>query len=215
MAGSVVVVSLEIVKLLLSQIHEREMPVQEFRRKTARLSTILWEVVLSSEHGNYLRKEKVIEGHKYHELSLKPNTYVVATVLRAAESMITPNILFEEDFTFIKLLVRRAKGEDYTVFEFAPPGNLSSKIIFLADNMLATGGALLRSIELLLSYGAKEKNIRVVTIFSSQRGIDVIRSKYPKMNIFTCGPGQQLNDKNYLVPGAGDYGDRYFNTVHS
>ncbi|KAE8889935.1 hypothetical protein PF003_g25979 [Phytophthora fragariae] len=35
------------------------------------------------------------------------------------------------------------------------------------------------------------------------------------VKVVTAGVDRGLNEEKYLVPGIGDFGDRYFNTVHS
>jgi uracil phosphoribosyltransferase len=83
--------------------------------------------------------------------------------------------------------------------------------IIVTDPMLATGGSILH----LLRRMAKEnpKEMRVASVLAAPEGIEAIHQEFPKVKIFTASVDQKLNDKKYIVPGLGDYGDRYFNTV--
>jgi uracil phosphoribosyltransferase len=36
---------------------------------------------------------------------------------------------------------------------------------------------------------------------------------YPEIKIITAVVDEGLNDEKYIVPGLGDYGDRFFNTL--
>jgi uracil phosphoribosyltransferase len=94
------------------------------------------------------------------------------------------------------------------------PKDLSGKKkIFVPDPMLATGGSADRTIEELLKNGAKEEVIHLVALVSAPEGIRHIREKYPKVKITTAALDRGLNDKKYIVPGLGDFGDRYFEGV--
>jgi uracil phosphoribosyltransferase len=82
--------------------------------------------------------------------------------------------------------------------------------VFVIDPMLATGGSIDDTLKAL-----KEKGIiveSVISIVSAPEGIDRVTKTYPGVSIFTAAIDKELNDKKYIVPGLGDYGDRYFGT---
>lgn len=80
----------------------------------------------------------------------------------------------------------------------------------LADPMLATGGSMLHTLEQIASYHPKE--IRVVTVICAPEGIAKVQEKFPDITIVTAAVDEKLNDKKYILPGLGDFGDRYFGT---
>ena len=82
--------------------------------------------------------------------------------------------------------------------------------VFVIDPMLATGGSIDDTLKAL-----KEKGITVesvISIVSAPEGITRVTKTYPEVSIFTAAIDKELNDKKYIVPGLGDYGDRYFGT---
>lgn len=81
---------------------------------------------------------------------------------------------------------------------------------FVLDPMLATGGSLLSAIEALQRWGCPD--IRVMSVIASQSGIDRLKREYPGVRLFVCAVDPELNDRNFIVPGLGDAGDRIFNT---
>ena len=90
------------------------------------------------------------------------------------------------------------------------PKILPDDKIFIIDPMLATGGSIDDTLQAL-----KEKGIKadfVISIVSAPEGIARIVKKYPDVSIFTAVIDKELNAKKYIVPGLGDYGDRYFGT---
>ena len=42
------------------------------------------------------------------------------------------------------------------------------------------------------------------------RIIETVRKEYPKVRILTCAIDEQLNNKFFIDPGLGDFGDRFF-----
>lgn len=68
------------------------------------------------------------------------------------------------------------------------------------------------AIQVLIDRGAVESNIYFFNVVSCPEGIANINSKYPGIKIVTATVDAGLNDQKYIVPGLGDYGDRYFGT---
>ena len=90
------------------------------------------------------------------------------------------------------------------------PSNISKRKIFLCDPMLATGGSIIKSIQILNSYNCND--ISIVSLLSSEVGIKNIVKKYPNYRIYTAQKDLNLNDKGFIVPGLGDAGDRLYDT---
>jgi uracil phosphoribosyltransferase len=80
------------------------------------------------------------------------------------------------------------------------------------DPMLATGGTALAAIGVLLDKGVLEKNIIFVNLIAVSQGLRAVRSRYPQVRIVTSAIDERLNENAYMIPGIGDFGDRYFGT---
>lgn len=81
-------------------------------------------------------------------------------------------------------------------------------LVIIPDPMLATGGSASMAIDLLKSGGAA--NIHLVSLVAAPEGIDRIRKDHPDVRITSAAVDHGLNDKSYIVPGLGDFGDRYY-----
>jgi uracil phosphoribosyltransferase len=92
------------------------------------------------------------------------------------------------------------------------PTTISDSKIFLLDPMLATGGSIVKAIDILLEKGANLENIDVISLVSAPEGIDYIKRFYPDTKIFTIAIDERLNNHGYIIPGLGDAGDRLFGT---
>ena len=90
------------------------------------------------------------------------------------------------------------------------PKKIEGHFVVLCDPMLATGGSASESIRILKAAGAK--NIALLTLLSSRRGVARIHKDHPDVPVYTAVVDATLNAKGYIVPGLGDAGDRLFNT---
>lgn len=92
------------------------------------------------------------------------------------------------------------------------PVSISETKVFLLDPMLATGGSIVKSIDLLIEKNVKLENIDVISLVSAPEGISYIREYYEDVLIYTISIDEKLNDHGYILPGLGDAGDRLFGT---
>lgn len=90
------------------------------------------------------------------------------------------------------------------------PEEIKTGTVLLVDPMLATGGSLVKAIEILKEKGAKE--IIYAGLVGVPEGIKKVHQTYPDVKIFLAALDQCLNEKGYIVPGLGDCGDRIFGT---
>lgn len=89
-------------------------------------------------------------------------------------------------------------------------GNIEERMALILDPMLATGGTLEATIELLKKAGCKR--IRGLFLCCAPEGIKRILDKHPDVEIYTAAIDERLNDVGYILPGLGDAGDKIFGT---
>ncbi len=90
------------------------------------------------------------------------------------------------------------------------PKDLGGAVVFLLDPMLATGGSAAMAIDGLQGLGAKQ--VRLLSIVSAPEGVAHLERAAPDALIFTAALDRELNDRKYILPGLGDFGDRLFGT---
>ena len=78
--------------------------------------------------------------------------------------------------------------------------------------MLATGGSATVALSKLEESGAILSQTLLISIVSAQPGVDAIRKRFPKITLITGATDPSLNNRKFIVPGLGDFGDRYFGT---
>jgi len=90
------------------------------------------------------------------------------------------------------------------------PKDLAGALVFLLDPMLATGGSAAMALDGLRGLGAKQ--VRLLSIVCAPEGVAHLEQAAPDTLIFTAALDRILNDKKYILPGLGDFGDRLFGT---
>jgi uracil phosphoribosyltransferase len=90
------------------------------------------------------------------------------------------------------------------------PAQLASAEVIVLDPMLATGGSAIATVDLLKASAAT--SIRLACIVAAPEGVAALRAKHPDVRLVTATVDRCLNDKKYILPGLGDFGDRYFGT---
>ena len=89
-------------------------------------------------------------------------------------------------------------------------GELDQRLAMIIDPMLATGGSLISTIDLLKKAGCTD--IRALVLVAAPEGIEKVLAAHPDVAIFTASIDQRLNEKGYILPGLGDAGDKIFGT---
>jgi uracil phosphoribosyltransferase len=92
-----------------------------------------------------------------------------------------------------------------------PPLHPHDHVIIL-DPMIATGGSACDALALIKKQGIAEQNILFVAVIGSQPGVAKIKAHFPAVTLIISAVDEQLNAQHYIVPGLGDFGDRYFGT---
>lgn len=89
-------------------------------------------------------------------------------------------------------------------------GNLNQRMALIIDPMLATGGSMVATIDMLKRAGARE--IRALVLVAAPEGIARVNAAHPDVQIYTASIDERLNEHGYIIPGLGDAGDKIFGT---
>lgn len=88
--------------------------------------------------------------------------------------------------------------------------DMSKRIALILDPMLATGGTLIATIDLLKASGCK--TIKGLFLVAAPEGIAKVEEKHPDVDIYVADVDECLNEIGYILPGLGDAGDKIFGT---
>lgn len=87
---------------------------------------------------------------------------------------------------------------------------IEQRTALIVDPMLATGGTLIATIDLLKAKGCT--HIMGLFLVSAPEGIKAVTDAHPDVDIFTASIDEKLNEHGYILPGLGDAGDKIFGT---
>ena len=88
--------------------------------------------------------------------------------------------------------------------------SLKGKTPLLLDPMLATGGSAAQALDLIKEAGGVYP--RMVCVVAAPEGVKVLDERHPEVVIYAAALDEKLNERAYIVPGLGDFGDRLFGT---
>ncbi len=87
---------------------------------------------------------------------------------------------------------------------------IDQRLALIIDPMLATGGSMAATIDMLKKAGCKE--IRALVLVAAPEGIALLNERHPDVTIYTASIDDHLNENGYIIPGLGDAGDKVFGT---
>lgn len=96
-----------------------------------------------------------------------------------------------------------------TYYNKLPPHS-DTDLALIVDPMLATGGSAVQAVRILREWGATR--IKFLGLIAAPEGVKLLQNAFPDVGIYLGAVDSHLNEKNYIVPGLGDAGDRQFGT---
>ena len=134
---------------------------------------------------------------------------LLVPVLRAGLGMVDQaHALIPEALVGFVGVARDESSHEPVPYLESLPDDLSSQPVIVLDPMLATGGSMAHTIELLHGRGARD--ITVVCVVCAPQGVAALERAAPEARLVTAAIDDGLNEVAYIVPGLGDAGDRQF-----
>lgn len=192
----------------LTILRDRNTGTAAFRQHAKIVSTIL----LVEASKTFSTKPKKIETPLAQmECNVIDDKVVVVPVLRAGLAMLfaAQDLLLDVPVGFLGLERDEETAvarEYYQKF----PQKLEGYRALIIDPMLATGGSLDDSITAVEKRGCTD--ITLACIVAAPEGIKLVGERHPTATLYTAATDEYLNENKYIVPGLGDFGDRYFGT---
>lgn len=198
------------IDILITILRNKNTTIDQFRKASEKLG-----LILAGEVSALLEKKACSI-----ETPLAPatgsalkNEILLVPILRSGVALLTPFLHFFEKanvgFVGLQRDEKTAIAELY--YDKVPPLTSSDDIILL-DPMIATGGSAIDALHILKKKGAQEEKIIFAAVIAAQEGLDRIQAEFPKITIIVPVVDKTLNDKKFIIPGLGDFGDRFFGT---
>jgi uracil phosphoribosyltransferase len=193
----------------LTQLRDKDTDSAGFRQALHELSSMLVYEATRELPVEHIDLETPIQATTGVRLASPP---ILVPILRAGLGMAEAalELMPEAVMGFIGL------ARDHETFQpksymAALPERLDGRTVIVLDPMLATGGSLEYTCQLLADRGA-ERQI-VVCVLAAPEGLERMERSGLVVDIVTASIDEKLNDKAYIVPGLGDAGDRQFGSV--
>ena len=135
---------------------------------------------------------------------------VIVPILRAGLGMVDGLMKLMPSARIGHIGMYRDEETCKPVFYYYKMPTGKERLVLLTDPMLATGGSACDAITRLKADGYTQ--IRLVCLVASPQGVQAVQKQHPDVDIYLASLDEDLNDKNYILPGLGDAGDRIFGT---
>lgn len=205
---NVVVVDHPLIADSLGHLRDRTTPMPEFRRQARLLAQILCVAATQNLGTAPTTVETPLEVATVHRLAVD---VVLVPVLRSGLAMLdTLAGMFPAARTGFVGLERDEKTAQARSYYRKLPDNLAGAQVIVLEPMLATGGSSLTTLDLLHEAGATQ--VRLLCVVVAPEGARAVHARYPSVMVYTAALDRGLNDRKFILPGLGDFGDRYFGT---
>nr|XP_048337047.1 uridine/cytidine kinase UKL1, chloroplastic-like [Ziziphus jujuba var. spinosa] len=135
-----------------------------------------------------------------------------SSIVRSGESMESASRACCEGIKIGKILIHRDGDNGKKLIYEKLPKDISERHVLLLDPFLATGNSANQAIELLIQKGVPESHIIFLNLISAPEGIHCVCKRFPSLKIVTSEIDVALNEEFRVIPGMGEFGDRYFGT---
>jgi uracil phosphoribosyltransferase len=178
---------------------------------------------LASEVGNLLTYEATRElqtetvkingwnGEKINTKKIKGKKITIVPILRAGLGMLDGvlQLIPNAKISVVGLYRDETTLQPVAYFDKVVK-DAAQRTALIVDPMLATGGTLIATIELLKQKGCKD--IMGLFLVAAPEGIKAVQAAHPDVDIYTAAIDEKLDEHGYILPGLGDAGDKIFGT---
>jgi uracil phosphoribosyltransferase len=178
---------------------------------------------LASEVGNLLTYEatrelqtEVVEttawnGKKINIQKIKGKKITVVPILRAGLGMLDGvlRLIPNAKISVVGLYRDEETLQPVAYFDKVVK-DAAKRTALIVDPMLATGGTLIATIDLLKQKGCT--HIMGLFLVAAPEGLEAVQAAHPDVDIYTAAIDERLNEQGYILPGLGDAGDKIFGT---
>ncbi len=192
---------------VLSLLRNRETSPAEFRTLSRQITAIL---VLEATRDLPTREVEVVTPMEETQGRQIAVPVVTVAILRAGMSMVDAvvDLIPHVSVGFVGMERDEDTAEASSYYCKLPP--LKGKRILVVDPMLATGGSARQVVRRVYNGGGKDVNF--LNIVAAPEGVKLLEKEFPELKIYTGALDRELNERKYILPGLGDFGDRLYGT---
>ncbi|MGD8664749.1 MAG: uracil phosphoribosyltransferase, partial [Desulfobacterales bacterium] len=198
-----------LVKHKLAFMREHNITTKDFRDLASELANLL-----TYEATKHLETETVtIQGWagEVEVEKIKGKKITVVPILRAGLGMMDGVLnLIPTAKVSVVGLYRNEETLEPIRYYVKMTNQMEERIALILDPMLATGGTVIATIDLIKESGCKD--IKGIFMVAAPEGIERLQTAHPDVEIWVAAIDEKLNEVGYILPGLGDAGDKIFGT---
>lgn len=189
-------------------LRDRETDAGEFAFFANRLNRLIIEAGLG--HLPFTEKTVITPtGHRYVGVSFCKGICGVS-VIRSGEAMEAALRDVAKGIVIGKILVHRhGLSQEEVVYERLP-ADIAKRHVLLLDPVLGTGHTACRAIHVVLSKGVPQQRVLFLCMIATPEGVSRVARTFPGVKIITSEVDARVDERGRVVPGIGEFGDRYF-----
>jgi len=112
-----------------------------------------------------------------------------------------------------KILIQRDEETRVPALFYSKlPDGIQDLQVIICDPVLASGSSVLMAIDVLKQAGVREEDILFVNVAAAPQGLRALAERAPGVRVLCASLAKDVTEQGTLVPGLGDFGDRYFGT---
>ena len=206
--SSVHIIDHPLVQHKLSLMRDKQTSTNKFRQLLQEISMLMGYEVTRDFPLMYEEIETPLQPMSAPKIAGKK--VVIAPILRAGLGMVDGLLNLIPSARVGHIGMYRDEETCKPVFYYYKMPAHKDRLVIVTDPMLATGGSACDAIERLKKDGFQY--IRLMCLVASPQGVKAVRDNHPDVDIYLASLDEGLNEKNYILPGLGDAGDRIFGT---
>ncbi|XP_015200850.1 uridine-cytidine kinase-like 1 isoform X2 [Lepisosteus oculatus] len=153
------------------------------------------------------------QGTIYEGKRLSGQRITGVSILRAGETMEQALMAVCKDIRLGKILIQTNHDTGEPELHYLRlPKDISEDYVILMDSTVSTGAAALMAVRVLLDHDVQEDKIFLLSLLMAEMGVHSVAYAFPKVRIITTAVDKKVNDEFHIIPGIGNFGDRYFGT---
>ncbi|XP_012689953.1 uridine-cytidine kinase-like 1a isoform X1 [Clupea harengus] len=153
------------------------------------------------------------QGPEYEGRSFHGKGITGVSILRAGETMEPALRAVCKDVRIGKILIQTNLDSGEPELHYLRlPKDIGEDHVILMDSTVSTGAAAMMAVRVLLDHDVREENILLVSLLMAELGVHSVAYAFPCVKIITTAVDKSIDNLLQVIPGIGDFGDRYFGT---
>uniref|UniRef100_A0A0K0FFN2 Uridine kinase n=1 Tax=Strongyloides venezuelensis TaxID=75913 RepID=A0A0K0FFN2_STRVS len=195
----------------ITKIRNRECSRDEFIFYSDRILSLLIEESMNHipyvDHLVTMANGKVVRGRK------KNTELCGISIMRAGETLEKALRNVIKDCKMGKMLIQTNEvSKEPELYYLRFPKNVNKYKILLLDATVASGAAAMMAIRILLDHDINEEDIILCSLLMAEPGVHALAYAFPKVKLVTAAIDKEINENFHVLPGLGNFGDRYYGT---